>query len=472
MFRFYYIVLLFIANMFAIKAQYISEVLEYKPAPGQFINSAPWGIPNSANSIIGGVTGSMSLGAFGGYVIFNFENPVDNHPDNPYGVDFTIFGNPLQEWSEQGVVSVMKDENANGLPDDIWYELAGSDYFFTSTIIDYEITYTNPNDSIAVDIPWSDNKGNSGYVLVNSFHSQVYYPHSDSFPEINTNQYSLSGTRIEDAVDRANPTYIKSYRKPFGYVDNQLRGSEPYTLPDNPYTPEKENSGGDAFDISWAVDASGNYVELNEIHFVKVHNAVLADAGWLGEVSTEVTGAVDVEPDNSISGILDMIVIKDLPDTIKDSEFQIEAFAYHLGRWKKSETINWSSDMPEATIDEDNLLVFSKSGELRLTASLADKPEITAIVSTVLEYDNDPVSVSLNQKLFCFVYPNPASDFIIISGADNVSVIIYSITGEKIKEVENYANNEVLDIGDLPDGIFVIHIRDQKMNANTLFIKE
>ena len=110
------------------QAQYISEVLEYKPAPGQFINSSPWGIPNSAKSLIGGVTGSMSLGAFGGYVVFKFANPVENDPDNPYGVDFTIYGNPLDEWSEQGIVSVMQDENGNGLPDDTWYELAGSDY--------------------------------------------------------------------------------------------------------------------------------------------------------------------------------------------------------------------------------------------------------------------------------------------------------------------------------------------------------
>ena len=166
------------------QAQYISEVLEYKPAPGQFINSSPWGIPNSANSLIGGVTGSMSLGAFGGYVIFKFANPVENHPDNPFGVDFTIFGNPLDEWSEQGIVSVMKDENENGLPDDTWYELAGSEYFFSSTIKNYEVNYTNPNQASAADVPWTDNQGDSGAVLANGFHTQPYYPLADSFPEV------------------------------------------------------------------------------------------------------------------------------------------------------------------------------------------------------------------------------------------------------------------------------------------------
>ena len=69
-------------------AQYISEVMEYRPAPGQFINTSPWGFPAAASSIVGDVNGSMCLGSFGGYVIFRFDEPVENHPDNPYGVDF------------------------------------------------------------------------------------------------------------------------------------------------------------------------------------------------------------------------------------------------------------------------------------------------------------------------------------------------------------------------------------------------
>ena len=62
-----------------VKGQYISEVWSYLPAPGQFINSVPWGLPSSAVSLVGGVDGHLCLGAFGGSVVFRFEQPVENH---------------------------------------------------------------------------------------------------------------------------------------------------------------------------------------------------------------------------------------------------------------------------------------------------------------------------------------------------------------------------------------------------------
>jgi hypothetical protein len=388
------------------------------------------------------------------------------------GVDFTIFGNPLDEWSEQGIVSVMKDENGNGLPDDTWYELAGSDYFFSNTIKKYEVTYTNPNPASAADVPWADNQGNSGAVLANGFHAQPYYPLADSFPDVASNEYTLNGTRVADEVDRTISTYIKSYRKAFGYVDNQIRGNAPYTLPDNPYTPEKENSGGDAFDISWAVDEDGNYVDLDKIDFVKVHNAVLADAGWLGEVSTEITGAVDVTPDNSISGITELIVLKGLPDTIIGNSYQIEAFAFDNGRWDKEAAINWDINLSDATINTENLLSFSSSGKLKIVASLEGNPSIMAADSAVLVYQNNPTSISQNSFATLKLYPNPASESIYIEGTDNVSIVIFEITGNKVMSIEKYIESQAVSIAHLTKGIYVVKISKEKNCEILRFVKD
>ena len=466
----YFIFLFFIG--YSVNAQYISEVLEYKPAPGQFTNKAPWGVPASKNSLVGTVTGSMSLGAFGGYVVFKFEKPVKNHPDNPFGVDFTIFGNPLVDWSEHGIVSVMKDENGNGLADDTWYELAGSDYFFSSTIKGYEVTYTNPNQPKATDVPWFDNQGNSGVVLANSFHNQSYYPLIENFPDVNSTEYTLSGTRVSDEVDKSNPTFVKSYKKAFGYADNQFRGVAPFTVPDNPYTPDKENAGGDAFDISWAVNENGVYVDLDEIHFVKVHTAALGNGGWLGEISTEITGAVVVEPNSAITGELDLIVIKDVPNQIEGNSFQLEAFAFHKGRWDKDRVINWSSNLAGASVNNDNLLSFTSSGKVTLTASLADRPDITATVSTTLIYDETSSSITHEELEKIAIYPNPAVDNIHITGIDNAAVVIYNMAGTCLFSANEYSSSQPLSVAHLASGIYLIKIDGSNLNKTIRFIKK
>ncbi len=452
--------------------RYISEVLEYQPAPGQFINKTPWGLPSSKESLVGKITGSLSLGAFGGYVIFKFENPVKNHPDNPYGVDFTIFGNPSGSWSEPGIVWVMKDENENGLPDDTWYELAGSDYFFSSTLKNYQISYANPKMETAADVFWSDNLGNTGYIRKNEAHSQPYYPLPENFGSTLSDSLTLKGSRIDNAVDKNNPTFIKSYPRAFGYADNQLRGNTRITLPDNPYTAEIENSGGDAFDIHWAVNKTGDYVDLDAIHFIKVQTAVLADSGWIGEISTEITGAIAVAPDPSIDGVSEMIVIKDLPDTIKGKSFQIEAFPYKKGRWQKNQIITWSSNLADAKVDADNLLTFSASGELTLTAQLPNNPEITNTVSTYLQFDDTATSIPQQNLAEIKVYPNPASENIFVEGADDATIEIFSINGYPVFRQEECENKQAVSIGHLPQGIYIVKISGINANAALRFLKK
>lgn len=449
--KYIYFILLLISGV-SIKAQYITKVIEYSPAPGQFINLSPWGTPSSANSIVGGVNGTLNLGAFGGYVVFRFDSPVENNPDNPYGVDFTIFGNPLPDWSEPAVVYVMKDENQNNLPDDTWYEIAGSDYFFSSTTNNYEVTYTNPNQSVASDVFWTDNQGNSGYLYANTYYTQPYYPLADSFPQISQDYSIYSGTKIQPNLDFSNPAFFKSYKRAFGYVDNQFRGYAPYTLPDNPYTQEVENSGGDAFDISWAVDTNGNYIDLDVIHFVKVQNSIVANAGILGEISPEITGAVDVEPNSSITGNMDIIVIKDLPKIINSATTQLEVFYFHDGRLVPNSEIDWECNMSGAIIDENNILTVNSSGQIELTAYLSDDHDVRSSVAT-------SVDLTLDFDIFTNeieVFPNPATDYFKIKNADDYYIELVDLQGNVLLKIENYTTNQVIDLTNLTVGIYFI----------------
>jgi hypothetical protein len=473
---------------------YIAEVIDYTPAPSQSTNAAPWGAPTSPESLIGEINGSVSLGAFGGSIVFRFDQPVRNHPDNPYGVDFTIFGNPMTNWSEPGIVSVMNDENGNGLPDDTWYELAGSDHHFSTTDRNYSVTYSNPHSALAADVPWTDSRGTTGFIQANSFFTQPYYPLPDSFPAIDQEQYTLSGTVIGSTIDTAFESTIYSLRRAFGYADNQYRGTAPFTRPDNPYTPEVENAGGDAFDISWAIDAEGNYVELDKIHFVKVHTGVMDGAGWLGQISTEITGAAMVLPDASLSGSKELVVIREIPPVLKTTEYQLEAFAFRKGRLLLDEQVSWSASQPAAYVDDNGLLhLEGSSGELTLTAAMSSNEEAQASVTTTVELAVSARDRMNESQRALTLYPNPATDFITlkgipvdaseagtnkgagsgpIRGLDAHEIAVYDLSGKQQLRAGNISVNESIDISALSPGIYLLEVQTVQGTFREKFVKQ
>lgn len=266
---------------------YIHEVLEYVPAPGQFINELPQvdstmsyqDILDACTDYIAGTAqGSLiSLGTFGGYITFRFDHSVPNGP----GSDIRILGNSFLASAdpsgyttggsfEPGIVMVAKDINNDGLPNDPWYELRGGAHDYATK--GYRITYRLHN---ADSICWSDNQSNAGVIVKNAFHSQPYFPiWCDSV-------LTFTGTLLPDnALDQsgAGVYWVQyPYARPYGYADAGLNDSEFST-----------------FDFDWAVDTLGNPVQLDYVDFVRVYSALNQYCGWLGETSTEIMGAVDL----------------------------------------------------------------------------------------------------------------------------------------------------------------------------------
>ena len=269
----------------------VSEVFEWTPAPGQFIND-----PTGGNSWPESMTPAqaaawakerlakrytVSLGAFGGRIIAGFDHSVANTGGYEIGILGNAFLSANGDSNEPGIVYVMQDTNGNGLPDDIWYELRGSDTFAEGTVRNYAVTYYRP-EAPKQPVRWTDNLGNSGQIeYLGVYHDQPSY-----FPVwIKSDSYTLSGTRLEPRSFR-NPETGNWSNPPFawGYADNI---GEDNTIYDG-------ETNCNRFRISDAIDLEGKSVKLDYIDFVGVQTALLFNAGHLGENSTEVRDIIDL----------------------------------------------------------------------------------------------------------------------------------------------------------------------------------
>lgn len=285
--------LLFAGQLVAAQENRAVRLFGYLPAPGQFINSDLLGTPEAARRITTSSDHLVSLGSFGGSVVLGFSRPVVNDPRNPYGIDFSIFGNAFDGSSEPGVVWVMKDTNGNGQPDDTWLELAGSSSFHPQVRRNAGITWRPLADGSAA---WRDGT-TTGLLRKNEFHTQPYYPQPDLFPGYPRDSVTLTGTLLP-LTPSVEGGVIHIPTLGFGYADNRPwnRYGE-LTDPDNPYTPDlTEGAGGDPFDISWAIDAAGNYLFPDQIDFIRIVTAVLSENSRLGEISPEVAAVVATAP--------------------------------------------------------------------------------------------------------------------------------------------------------------------------------
>lgn len=305
-----------------------TELYAYLPAPAQFVNegvtTGGWGDAyDSAGTLKGNSATGMSLGFFGGYAVYKFENPIADDPTHPYGADFIVYGNAFWGNSEAGCIQVSKDGTT-------WYDIAGSMYYTKSTP-NSTITYNNPSvtEDAAITAPGSNLgtlapvsytlNGAAGTVTTNTFHNHSWFPLNanyfvtygsraamakvDELPFISrmlasngvTDKLTFTGTLLTNY-----PGTNKTAEIGFGYCDVHPNKTLGGTIAYNPYqtftsssdydTKVAGTSGGDPIDIAWAVKSNGTPANLDSIRYVRIYTGMAQMNGIFGEISTEVCG--------------------------------------------------------------------------------------------------------------------------------------------------------------------------------------
>ena len=249
-------------------------ILSYDPAPGQFINILPTVTDNPAAAAQSALDRGMlvSLGAAGGSLTAAFAEPVANTHD----YEIAIFGNAFSASAEPGIIYVSKDINHNNLPDDPWYEIAGSEY--ANTTHNYTITYYRPtNDSS--DIPYQDSEGNTGVIPHNTYHPQPYFP-----SWLTSDQITLHGSLLPSNATTENGIVVfQPYD--YGYADNH----------------QNSDTLACSIKIDWAVDSLGNTADLDTVHFIRIQTGVLYTSSLqTGEQSTEISAINTIHEPNAL----------------------------------------------------------------------------------------------------------------------------------------------------------------------------
>lgn len=296
------------------QSQQTVKVLEYCPAPGQFINTLPAiDAAMSAEERLKACEEQIEdgnlvcLGAAGGYITFGFDEPIKNLR----GSDLRILGNAFYSQNdpvygastiggsvEPGIVFAgvgTSPETAT------WYELAGSEYYTTKRH-NFSITYHKPtaekgdheksysvfDNYIRFTATWDDADGTkrdtTGYLMKNVFHPQTYWPVWEDKEEMTFSGARLPNNAINyggDEYDTENAQLWVTYRyaaDSYGYVDAAPNDDQRYTT----------------FDLDWAVDKNGNPVKLTHADFIRIQTGVLQHCGWTGETSTEVSSVINL----------------------------------------------------------------------------------------------------------------------------------------------------------------------------------
>ena len=299
-----------------------SRVVDYRQAPGLYSQHSDYSLENNLDKLLeppsgAGIYGAdnssvVSLGTAGGYVVLEFDPPIEDHPDNIGGYDFIVYGNSfLQGGSfysaarEPGVIEVMKDENNNGRADDTWYLIPGSSLSAGAGPVD-----------IAYGAEWSDDASDILSWVVSDpelsgssdFSGYSFWTEGESLPDFSS-VFLLPDECFSGGLDYASvwgyadcaPTSVLGDFN--GDSDTQDEGDYPdidpvwfYTVPDTPgdNAIDSGSGGGSAIDLAWGVDSDFQSASLDEVSWIKITSASILIHKLLGEYSCEVSSVVRV----------------------------------------------------------------------------------------------------------------------------------------------------------------------------------
>jgi hypothetical protein len=225
----------------------------------------------------GGTGHGWSLGTALGYEMWPIPSGMSK---------ITIQGNGFPNWSEPGIVWVQADDNGNGLPDEMWYEITGSEetsVYKSNITRRYAIKHYAYDGTTTVNeygqptgrTYWTDSKGRHGAMIAGWPDEWGVDPAGEGVWVTYTGTILRDGGKAISLPDTLDGTT--------GYIDS-YSDAERQTV---------------TVDRSRAIRADGAKANIGAIRFVKVQTGIFSYGHIFGDHSTEIVRATGIEGDQS-----------------------------------------------------------------------------------------------------------------------------------------------------------------------------
>jgi hypothetical protein len=292
------------------QSPFATRVVEYSPAPGQFVQDAAFNDPARAlGPPIGGGTINpdnsklVTLGGYGGSITLGFDHRILDDPRNPMGLDAIVYsnasyvaGNPNRRFAECATIEISLDANNNALADDPWFIVRAPHLPAIPAAALAPRTWDDniPDPTFAPHEPTWVPPGRTGQ----------WQTWAHELPPLfavvvlqNPHGLTSSTEGVWGLADHT-PTLILGDSDADNIADNpHARPALFYTVPDDPFTVgiTPGSGGGDAFDIAWAVHpATGAPANLPGFDFIRLTTAIDFVHATVGETSAEIAAVADV----------------------------------------------------------------------------------------------------------------------------------------------------------------------------------
>ncbi len=94
--------------------------------------------------------------------------------------------------------------------------------------------------------------------------------------------------------------------------------------------------------------------------------------------------------------------------------------------------------------------------------------DMTNNEATLIVTFGAPVSINEMGSLQIVVYPNPAKDFVTLTGVENSTIAIFDVTGKMMEKLETVSPTQTINVANYAEGLYLIQI----MNGNNISTKK